>query len=209
MDTVNTWSFLRACRRKEGWSSVCEQCGNGTDKYYLVADKSINSFCRSQSRCICWQYLFFLIRGPFLVALGKSWHPEEFNCAHCKTSMAYIGFVEEKGMLYCEVCYEKFFAPECSKCQRKILGVSDQQVACFLVGTIITVFSASLQWNSILPGPVCILSNILLTHLFSSHHIQNMAFDLIMLNLFNLFEKRCCNFLCSSKLSSCFREAVL
>ncbi|XP_042635211.1 PDZ and LIM domain protein 5 isoform X4 [Catharus ustulatus] len=63
-----------------------------------------------------------VIRGPFLVALGKSWHPEEFNCAHCKTSMAYIGFVEEKGMLYCEVCYEKFFAPECSKCQRKILG---------------------------------------------------------------------------------------
>ncbi|KAK2519942.1 hypothetical protein Q9233_011730 [Columba guinea] len=61
-------------------------------------------------------------RGPFLVALGKSWHPEEFNCAHCKTSMAYIGFVEEKGALYCEVCYEKFFAPECSKCQRKILG---------------------------------------------------------------------------------------
>ncbi|XP_019381740.1 PREDICTED: PDZ and LIM domain protein 5 isoform X4 [Gavialis gangeticus] len=63
-----------------------------------------------------------VIRGPFLVALGKSWHPEEFNCAHCKTSMAYIGFVEEKGALYCEVCYEKFFAPECSRCQRKILG---------------------------------------------------------------------------------------
>ncbi|KAM3831388.1 PDZ and LIM domain protein 5 isoform 2-T4 [Vipera latastei] len=63
-----------------------------------------------------------VIRGPFLVALGKSWHPEEFNCAHCKTSMAYIGFVEEKGELYCEGCYEKFFAPECARCQRKILG---------------------------------------------------------------------------------------
>uniref|UniRef100_A0A1W7RF04 PDZ and LIM domain protein 5-like n=1 Tax=Agkistrodon contortrix contortrix TaxID=8713 RepID=A0A1W7RF04_AGKCO len=63
-----------------------------------------------------------VIRGPFLVALGKSWHPEEFNCAHCKTSMAYIGFVEEKGELYCEVCYEKFFAPDCARCQRKILG---------------------------------------------------------------------------------------
>ncbi|XP_042325640.1 PDZ and LIM domain protein 5 [Sceloporus undulatus] len=63
-----------------------------------------------------------VIRGPFLVALGKSWHPEEFNCAHCKTSMAYIGFVEEKGALYCEGCYEKFFAPECARCQRKILG---------------------------------------------------------------------------------------
>ncbi|XP_074806731.1 PDZ and LIM domain protein 5 isoform X15 [Natator depressus] len=63
-----------------------------------------------------------VIRGPFLVALGKSWHPEEFNCAHCRTSMAYVGFVEEKGALYCEICYEKFFAPECSRCQRKILG---------------------------------------------------------------------------------------
>ncbi|EMP32791.1 PDZ and LIM domain protein 5 [Chelonia mydas] len=63
-----------------------------------------------------------LTRGPFLVALGKSWHPEEFNCAHCRTSMAYVGFVEEKGALYCEICYEKFFAPECSRCQRKILG---------------------------------------------------------------------------------------
>ncbi|XP_062055836.1 PDZ and LIM domain protein 5 isoform X3 [Lepus europaeus] len=63
-----------------------------------------------------------VIRGPFLVALGKSWHPEEFNCAHCKNTMAYIGFVEEKGALYCELCYEKFFAPECVRCQRKILG---------------------------------------------------------------------------------------
>ncbi|XP_028932753.1 PDZ and LIM domain protein 5 isoform X2 [Ornithorhynchus anatinus] len=63
-----------------------------------------------------------VIRGPFLVALGKSWHPEEFNCAHCKNTMAYIGFVEEKGALYCELCYEKFFAPDCARCQRKILG---------------------------------------------------------------------------------------
>lgn len=63
-----------------------------------------------------------VIRGPFLVALGKSWHPEEFNCAHCKNTMAYIGFVEEKGALYCELCYEKFFAPDCGRCQRKILG---------------------------------------------------------------------------------------
>ncbi|XP_057581791.1 PDZ and LIM domain protein 5 isoform X3 [Hippopotamus amphibius kiboko] len=63
-----------------------------------------------------------VIRGPFLVALGKSWHPEEFNCAHCKNTMAYIGFVEEQGALYCELCYEKFFAPECGRCQRKILG---------------------------------------------------------------------------------------
>ncbi|XP_060928099.1 PDZ and LIM domain protein 5a [Limanda limanda] len=63
-----------------------------------------------------------VIRGPFLVALGKSWHKEEFNCAHCRTSLADIGFVQEQGCVYCEHCYEDFFAPTCSCCQAKILG---------------------------------------------------------------------------------------
>ncbi|XP_039887558.1 PDZ and LIM domain protein 5a isoform X5 [Simochromis diagramma] len=63
-----------------------------------------------------------VIRGPFLVAMGKSWHKEEFNCAHCRTSLADIGFVEERGSVYCEHCYEDFFAPTCSRCQSKILG---------------------------------------------------------------------------------------
>ncbi|XP_028269967.1 PDZ and LIM domain protein 5a [Parambassis ranga] len=63
-----------------------------------------------------------VIRGPFLVAMGKSWHKEEFNCVHCRTSLADIGFVEEQGSVYCEHCYEEFFAPTCSRCQAKILG---------------------------------------------------------------------------------------
>ncbi|XP_053180911.1 PDZ and LIM domain protein 5a [Scomber japonicus] len=63
-----------------------------------------------------------VIRGPFLVAMGKSWHKEEFNCVHCHTSLADIGFVEEQGSVYCEHCYEEFFAPTCSRCQTKILG---------------------------------------------------------------------------------------
>ncbi|XP_078259313.1 PDZ and LIM domain protein 5-like [Rhinoraja longicauda] len=63
-----------------------------------------------------------VIRGPFLVAMGRSWHPEEFTCAYCNLSLADIGFVEENGAVYCEKCYEQFFAPECGRCQRKILG---------------------------------------------------------------------------------------
>ncbi|XP_041856204.1 PDZ and LIM domain protein 5a isoform X1 [Melanotaenia boesemani] len=63
-----------------------------------------------------------VIRGPFLVAMGKSWHKEEFNCAHCRSSLADVGFVEEKGSVHCEHCYEEFFAPACSRCQAKILG---------------------------------------------------------------------------------------
>ncbi|XP_036972111.1 PDZ and LIM domain protein 5b isoform X1 [Acanthopagrus latus] len=63
-----------------------------------------------------------VIRGPFLVAMGKSWHPEEFNCAHCHSSLAENGFVEERGQVYCERCYEQFLAPTCARCQQKILG---------------------------------------------------------------------------------------
>ncbi|KAM9455254.1 PDZ and LIM domain protein 5b isoform 1-T1 [Clarias gariepinus] len=63
-----------------------------------------------------------VIRGPFLVAMGKSWHPEEFNCAHCRSSLAEVGFVEERGSVYCEHCYEQFLAPTCCRCQQKILG---------------------------------------------------------------------------------------
>ncbi|KAM8885926.1 PDZ and LIM domain protein 5-like isoform 2-T3 [Spinachia spinachia] len=63
-----------------------------------------------------------VIRGPFLVAMGKSWHKEEFNCAHCRISLADTGFVEEQGSVYCEHCYEDFLAPTCSRCQSKVLG---------------------------------------------------------------------------------------
>ncbi|XP_077943944.1 PDZ and LIM domain protein 5b isoform X4 [Gasterosteus aculeatus] len=63
-----------------------------------------------------------VIRGPFLVAMGMSWHPEEFDCAHCHSSLAERGFVEERGQVYCERCYEQFFAPTCARCQQKVLG---------------------------------------------------------------------------------------
>ncbi|XP_073734807.1 LIM domain-binding protein 3 isoform X7 [Callorhinus ursinus] len=63
-----------------------------------------------------------VIRGPFLVAMGRSWHPEEFNCAYCKTSLADMCFVEEQNNVYCERCYEQFFAPICAKCNTKIMG---------------------------------------------------------------------------------------
>ncbi|KFP02477.1 LIM domain-binding protein 3, partial [Calypte anna] len=63
-----------------------------------------------------------IIRGPFLVAMGRSWHPEEFNCAYCKTSLADMCFVEEQNSVYCERCYEQFFAPSCARCHTKIMG---------------------------------------------------------------------------------------
>ncbi|XP_077585463.1 LIM domain-binding protein 3-like isoform X3 [Stigmatopora nigra] len=63
-----------------------------------------------------------IIRGPFLVALGRSWHPEEFNCQYCNMSLADVSFVEEQNSVYCENCYEEFFAPTCARCTTKIMG---------------------------------------------------------------------------------------
>lgn len=64
-----------------------------------------------------------MTRGPFLVALGRSWHPEEFTCHYCHTSLADVSFVEEQNNVYCENCYGEFFAPTCARCSTKIMGV--------------------------------------------------------------------------------------
>ncbi|XP_055918032.1 PDZ and LIM domain protein Zasp isoform X4 [Eupeodes corollae] len=64
------------------------------------------------------------IRGPFITALGRIWCPDHFMCVNgnCRRPLQDVGFVEEKGDLYCEYCFEKYLAPTCSKCNGKIKG---------------------------------------------------------------------------------------
>uniref|UniRef100_A0A8C4Q4L1 LIM zinc-binding domain-containing protein n=1 Tax=Eptatretus burgeri TaxID=7764 RepID=A0A8C4Q4L1_EPTBU len=63
-----------------------------------------------------------VIRGPFLIAEGRSWHKDEFCCCRCKQSLAEIGYVPESEKIYCQGCYAQLFAPACSKCKEKIVG---------------------------------------------------------------------------------------
>lgn len=80
------------------------------------------------------------IRGPFVLAMGKSWCPDHFVCANprCGVKLIDIGFIEEGGFLYCEKDYEQYFAPHCAKCEKAIVGecvnaLSKQyHPACFL-----------------------------------------------------------------------------
>jgi len=62
------------------------------------------------------------IRGPFVSALGRTWHPEHFVCNSCKVSLQNQGFVEEQDKLFCETCYNSFFAPKCAACDKPIIG---------------------------------------------------------------------------------------
>ena len=62
-------------------------------------------------------------RGRYLVALGRSWHPEEFTCSQCKAVLEEGGFFEERGSVYCTKCHDNRYAPNCAKCKKKITGV--------------------------------------------------------------------------------------
>ncbi|XP_018564668.1 PDZ and LIM domain protein Zasp isoform X5 [Anoplophora glabripennis] len=64
------------------------------------------------------------IRGPFITALGKIWCPNHFICTtpSCRRPLQDLGFVEERGQLYCEFCFEQYLAPPCAKCSGKIKG---------------------------------------------------------------------------------------
>uniref|UniRef100_T1JNR5 PDZ and LIM domain protein Zasp n=1 Tax=Strigamia maritima TaxID=126957 RepID=T1JNR5_STRMM len=64
------------------------------------------------------------IRGPFVTALGKTWCPDHFHCVNssCRRPLQDIGFVEEQGQLYCELCFETYLAPICSKCNGRVKG---------------------------------------------------------------------------------------
>ncbi|XP_069124651.1 PDZ and LIM domain protein 5-like isoform X2 [Argopecten irradians] len=64
------------------------------------------------------------IRGPFVVAMHKTWCPDHFVCAQprCGVKLLDIGFVEEGGFLYCEKDYETYFAPKCAVCSQPIVG---------------------------------------------------------------------------------------
>uniref|UniRef100_A0A8C1GYB8 PDZ and LIM domain protein 7 n=1 Tax=Cyprinus carpio TaxID=7962 RepID=A0A8C1GYB8_CYPCA len=63
-----------------------------------------------------------IIRGRYVVALGRSWHPEEFTCCQCKRMLDEGGFFEEKGSIYCTKCYDNRYSPNCAKCKKKITG---------------------------------------------------------------------------------------
>lgn len=64
------------------------------------------------------------IRGPFVMALDKTWCPDHFVCGNpnCRRPLVDVGFVEEQGQLFCERDYEAFFAPHCGRCNAPIVG---------------------------------------------------------------------------------------
>ncbi|CAG8487211.1 8444_t:CDS:2 [Cetraspora pellucida] len=62
------------------------------------------------------------IEGPFINALGKSWHQGHFFCRECGNPFEAGGFMVHDGFPYCEKDWIKKFAPKCKGCQEPIRG---------------------------------------------------------------------------------------
>ncbi|XP_068100248.1 transforming growth factor beta-1-induced transcript 1 protein [Hyperolius riggenbachi] len=61
------------------------------------------------------------IAGQVVAALGHTWHPEHFVCAHCKSLIGSTNFFEKDGQPYCEKDYFDLHAPRCALCDLPIL----------------------------------------------------------------------------------------
>nr|XP_023025601.1 paxillin-like [Leptinotarsa decemlineata] len=61
------------------------------------------------------------IVGQVITALGKTWHPEHFTCAHCTQELGTRNFFEREGKPFCEPDYHNLFSPRCAYCNGPIL----------------------------------------------------------------------------------------
>lgn len=87
----------------------------------LQADMSRQGVNTSQKGCCnaCEKPIV----GQVITALGKTWHPEHFTCAHCTQELGTRNFFERDGKPYCETDYHNLFSPRCAYCNGPILDV--------------------------------------------------------------------------------------
>jgi hypothetical protein len=63
-----------------------------------------------------------VIKGQYISALGKSWHPEHFVCTTCKAPFEGSQFRKHDDRPYCEEHFSQLFATPCAKCGLNISG---------------------------------------------------------------------------------------
>ncbi|XP_054279165.1 leupaxin-like [Macrosteles quadrilineatus] len=57
-----------------------------------------------------------------LAALGQTWHPEHFTCAHCEQPIKETAFRVRDGKPFCEADYVRLFVKNCRSCGERITG---------------------------------------------------------------------------------------
>ncbi|GAC94996.1 hypothetical protein PHSY_002569 [Pseudozyma hubeiensis SY62] len=73
------------------------------------------------------------IAGKVVHALGTTYHPGCFVCAHCSEGLEHVAFYEHDGLPYCHFDYHELFSKRCFHCRTPIVDeryitVSDEEL---------------------------------------------------------------------------------
>ncbi|XP_068004561.1 leupaxin isoform X2 [Melanerpes formicivorus] len=101
---------------------TCARCGEelGSQPFF---EREGRAYCQEDyqqafaPRCA---YCAGPIREKVLTALGQTWHPEHFFCAHCGKVFGDEGFHEQNKKPYCQQDFLALFAPRCQGCERPV-----------------------------------------------------------------------------------------
>lgn len=77
----------------------------------------------ADKKIIC-DYCKEQIKGQYIEANGKFFHPIHFRCENCGFPIGHVPYYLKNGKYYCEKCYNELFAPRCSYCGKIIEGES-------------------------------------------------------------------------------------
>ncbi|KAI3482837.1 hypothetical protein L1887_54397 [Cichorium endivia] len=61
------------------------------------------------------------IAGKVVHALGTTFHPSCFVCAHCSEGLEHVAFYEHEGLPYCHFDYHELFSKRCFHCRTPIV----------------------------------------------------------------------------------------
>lgn len=73
------------------------------------------------------------IAGKVVHALGTTYHPGCFVCAHCSEGLEHVAFYEHQGLPYCHFDYHELFSKRCFHCRTPIvderyISVQDEEL---------------------------------------------------------------------------------
>lgn len=101
------------------WHAACFRCADcgkpiGQARFYAHEGRPYHEACyhaRLSPRCArCGQPII----GEYTTALGKTWHPSHFVCAHCGQTFDGRGFYERNGQAYCRRDLDELFGQRCA-----------------------------------------------------------------------------------------------
>ncbi|CDK25929.1 unnamed protein product [Kuraishia capsulata CBS 1993] len=110
----------------------CHDCGNQCSNKFFAADIQDPVTKETKEVPLC-EFDYFrridlichtcqkAIRGPYITALNRKFHPEHFSCEVCHQVFDAEDYYEYDNAIYCHYHYSKLYASHCEACNSAIL----------------------------------------------------------------------------------------